>query len=183
MTRWYRAPEIILGAREYTKAIDVWSLGCILGELIGRTTLFPGEDYMDQISRMIAILGSPSIEDREFISVHGGRQFIDSLPLRQPMPWTALFDEQNPMALDLLSRMLTFNPKKRYTIEQCINHPYFADLHDPEQEPISKTPFDWSFDNFTPTKAKLQQMIYDEALEFRVSKAPAENNLEIAASK
>ena len=69
MTRWYRAPEIILGACEYTKAIDIWSLGCILGELIGRTTLFPGEDYMDQISRMIAILGSPSIEDRGFISV------------------------------------------------------------------------------------------------------------------
>ncbi len=47
VTRWYRAPEVILGAREYTKAIDVWSLGCILGELLGRTSMFPGEDYMD----------------------------------------------------------------------------------------------------------------------------------------
>ena len=48
-TRWYRAPEVILNASEYTKAVDVWSIGCILAELLGRTPLFPGEDYLDQV--------------------------------------------------------------------------------------------------------------------------------------
>ena len=49
VTRWYRAPEVILNASEYTKAVDVWSIGCILAELLGRTPLFPGEDYLDQV--------------------------------------------------------------------------------------------------------------------------------------
>lgn len=49
ITRWYRAPEVILNASEYTKAVDIWSIGCIFAELIGRTPLFPGEDYLDQV--------------------------------------------------------------------------------------------------------------------------------------
>jgi len=92
------------------------------------------------------------------------------------MPWTALFDNYNPMALDLLSRMLMFNPIKRYSIEQCINHPYFVDLHDPGQEPLSKAPFDWSFDNFVPTKSTIQNMIYNEALEFKIKEKSAQGN-------
>ena len=55
VTRWYRAPEVILNASEYTKAIDIWSIGCIFAELLGRTALYPGEDYLDQIQRVISV--------------------------------------------------------------------------------------------------------------------------------
>jgi len=60
ITRWYRSPEVILKASKYTKAVDIWSVGCIFAELLGRTPLFPGEDYLDQIQRTIAVLGTPS---------------------------------------------------------------------------------------------------------------------------
>jgi len=77
-----------------------------------------------------------------------------------------LFPKQNPIALDLLSKMLVFNPNKRYTIEQCISHPYFEGLHNPEEEPICEEPFDWTFDEVELTKENLQNMIYEEALKF-----------------
>ena len=86
------------------------------------------------------------------------------------MAWNQLYDNADPMALDLLSRMLSFNPYKRYTIEQCISHPYFQGLFTPGDEPVSEKPFDWSFDNFEPSKSMLQQLIYKEALEFHPKK-------------
>lgn len=72
MTRWYRAPEVILNASEYTKAVDIWSVGCILAELFGRQPLFPGEDFLDQVQRIISVLGTPSSEDMKYI---GKRSF------------------------------------------------------------------------------------------------------------
>ena len=82
MTRWYRAPEVILNASEYTKAIDIWSIGCIFAELLGRTALFPGEDYLDQIQRVISVLGSPSYEDLSYIANEHALMFVKGLPKR-----------------------------------------------------------------------------------------------------
>lgn len=62
--------------------------------------------------------------------------------------------------------MLVFNPKKRYTVEECITHPYFEGLHNPDEEPISDIAFDWKFDDIELTKENLQSMVYDEALKF-----------------
>ena len=83
---------------------------------------------------------------------------------RTKQTWASLFPNANPVALDLLGKMLTFNPKKRYTVDQCISHPYFEGLHDPEQEPITSRPFDWSFDDVELTKENLQNMVYEESL-------------------
>jgi mitogen-activated protein kinase 1/3 len=98
VTRWYRAPEIILKASEYNKAIDVWSVGCIFAELLGRTPLFPGkvlmietQDYLEQIQRIISILGTPSHEDQKFITNDGALKYIRSLPKRSKQNWKVLF--------------------------------------------------------------------------------------------
>ena len=125
VTRWYRAPEVILNASEYTKAIDVWSIGCILAELLGRTALFPGENYLDQIQRIISVLGTPSLDDISYIENDQALNFIKSLPRRSKQFCKNLFPEANSICLDLLSKMLTFNPNKRFTIEECLSHPYF----------------------------------------------------------
>ena len=126
VTRWYRAPEVILNASEYTKAVDIWSVGCILGELLGRTALFPGENYLDQIQRIISVLGTPSYDDISYITNEQALKFIKSLPKRSKQPFDKLFTKANPLALDLLENMLTFNPHDRYTVEDCLAHPYFA---------------------------------------------------------
>lgn len=166
MTRWYRAPEVILKASKYTKSIDVWSVGCIFAELLGRTPLFPGKDYLEQIQRIIAILGTPSAEELSYISNEGALKYLKGLPKRTKQKWETLYPNSNSQGLDLLSKMLTFNPDDRYTIQQCLAHPYFEGLHNPEDEPTCSQPFDWAWDDFILTKDKLQSMVYDEALAY-----------------
>jgi mitogen-activated protein kinase 1/3 len=80
VTRWYRAPEVILSASEYTKQIDTWSIGCILGELLGRSPLFPGDDYLDQVQRIICVIGTPTESDMCFVGNPSARRFIQRLP-------------------------------------------------------------------------------------------------------
>ena len=92
------------------------------------------------------------------------RKYIKTLPRRNRQTWSTLYPKANPVALDLLGKMLVFNPLKRYTVEQCLAHPYFEGLHDESAEPLCEGTFDWSFDNFKPTKEKVQEMIYDLSL-------------------
>ena len=68
VTRWYRAPEIMLSEDDYSMAVDLWSCGCILAELLGRKPIFPGEDYIHQLQCIVEILGTPSEEDMDFIT-------------------------------------------------------------------------------------------------------------------
>lgn len=166
VTRWYRAPEVILSSSEYSQQIDVWSIGCIFSELIGRAPLFPGEDYLDQVQRVIGVLGTPSSEDMHFISNAAARRYIHKLPRREKMKWSSIYPKANPVALDLLDKMLVFNPHKRWTVKQCMGHAYFRDLHNPAEEPTSEVPFDWTFDNFEPTRDIVQTMVYEEGLKF-----------------
>ena len=128
VTRWYRAPEIILNASEYTKAIDIWSIGCIFAELLGRTAIFPGENYLDQIQRVISVLGTQTYDDISFISNQQALEFLKSLPKRSKQNFKNLFPNANPLGLDVLSKMLEFNPNKRFTAEECLSHPYFEGL-------------------------------------------------------
>ena len=166
ITRWYRAPEVILCPSHYAKAVDIWSVGCIFAELLGRQPLFPGDHYLDQIQKIIAVTGTPKMEDLNFIQKKDAKEFFLKLVKRTKLTWSSLFPNANPIAFDLLEKMLTFNPKKRYTVDQCISHPYFEGLHDPEQEPIATATFDWTFDAVELTKENLQSMIYDESLYF-----------------
>ena len=164
ITRWYRAPEVILCPSHYSKAVDIWSIGCIFAELLGRQPLFPGDHYLDQIQKIIGIIGTPKDDDLDFIKKKEAKEFLLKLVKRTKLTWSSLFPNANPVALDLLGKMLTFSPKKRYTVDQCISHPYFEGLHDPEQEPITTKEFDWSFDSVELTKENLQSMVYDESL-------------------
>ena len=68
VTRWYRAPEIMLSCQEYTKAIDIWSVGCIFAELLGRKPLFPGDDYIHQLQIISDVIGTASDEDLKFVT-------------------------------------------------------------------------------------------------------------------
>ena len=79
-------------------------------------------------------------------------KYIRCLPKRSKQHFQTLFPKANPVGLDLLSRMLVFNPDKRYTVEECLAHPYFEDLHEPDEEPLAEEVCDWSVDKFEPTK-------------------------------
>lgn len=80
--------------------------------------------------------------------------------------WSTLFPKANPVALDLLCKMIVFNPDKRYSVKKCLSHPYFEGLHNDDEELCCEKRFDWSWDDFEPTKDMLQGMVFDESLKF-----------------
>ena len=166
ISRWYRAPEAILSPDDYKKPVDIWSIGCILAELLGRQPLFPADNNLDELQKIISVLGSPSESDIEYITDPKIKNFVNRLAKRTKQSFNLMFSNANPVALDLLGKMLTFSPKKRYTVEQCISHPYFEGLHDPEQEPTAESTFDFSFDKDSLTKEKLRNMIYEQSMRF-----------------
>lgn len=138
-TRWYRPPEIILSWKTYTKAIDLWSVGCIFGELLGRKPMFPGSDSQAQIKLIMDFLGSPSEEDMAQIKQPKARSFLSNLPKRDPSNAKVVFpDVKNEKALDLLRKLLVFNPAKRLTTEEALKHPYLEALHCPDDEPVGE---------------------------------------------
>ncbi|CCE83843.1 Piso0_004433 [Millerozyma farinosa CBS 7064] len=169
-TRWYRAPEIMLTFQEYTTAIDVWSVGCILAEMLIGRPLFPGRDYHNQLWLIIEILGTPNMEDYYNIKSKRAREYIRSLPFVKKVPLKQIFNDEtiNPLAIDLLEKLLVFNPAKRITVDNALLHPYLRLYHDPNDEPVAeKIPED--FFDFDKHKDKLtiedlKKLLYDEIM-------------------
>lgn len=124
-----------MNASEYSKAIDIWSVGCIVAELLGRTPLFPGEDFLDQVQRIISVLGTPSMEDMKYIGNKDAIKYIKSLPKRSKQKWNVLFPNISPELSELLTQMLSFNPDKRITVEECLLHPFFEEYMEGEEIP------------------------------------------------
>ena len=173
VTRWYRAPELIL-LQEYSCAVDVWSAGCIFAELLGmqiesvkdhhdRVALFPGKscyplsndnldnaennkslqddrDRVDQLSVIFDIIGSPSAEDVEQIPDETTREFLKQLPEKNPTDLKDLYPGAEEGALELLHLMLQFNPRKRVTVDQILDHAFFSDIRNKALEIVADKP-------------------------------------------
>lgn len=146
VTRWYRAPELLLSCSEYTSAIDVWSVGCIFAELLGRKPLFPGKDYVHQLNLITNTIGSPSDEELHFITSDKAKRYIRSLPKNERVDFSRVWKGANKSAVDLIDKMLVFDPTRRITVEKALEHPYLASLHDPSDEPTCHKPFEFAFD-------------------------------------
>ncbi|XP_061597822.1 mitogen-activated protein kinase 15 isoform X2 [Cololabis saira] len=135
-TRWYRAPEILLGSTRYTKGVDMWSLGCILGEMLVGKALFPGTSTFNQIEKIMSAIPHPSPEDILAIKSEYGSSVIQRMLLKPQGHLEELFQPTVPPdALDLMKGLLVFNPEKRLTAEQALQHPYVAKFHNPAKEP------------------------------------------------
>lgn len=147
VTRWYRAPEIMLNCLHYTEAIDVWAVGCIFAEMLLREPLFPGNDYIHQLKLIIKFLGTPKQEDIAFVKNVKALRFLAKLSISKPKKWRDVFsgNDVNPLAIDLLTRMLMFNPAKRISVEEALQHPYLATFYD-AVDITPSPPFDFSFD-------------------------------------
>nr|AAN32906.1 MAP kinase-like protein [Colletotrichum gloeosporioides f. sp. malvae] len=165
-TRWYRAPEIMLSFQSYTKAIDVWSVGCILAELLGGRPFFKGRDYVDQLNQILHILGTPNEETLSRIGSPRAQEYIRNLPFMPKKPFPQLFAQANPDALDLLDRMLAFDPSSRFSVEQALEHPYLHIWHNASDEPDCPTTFNFDFE-VVEDVGDMRKMILEEVYRFR----------------
>lgn len=165
-TRYYRAPEIMLTWQKYDTEVDIWSVGCIFAEMIEGKPLFPGKDHVHQFSIITELLGSPPSGVIDTICSENTLKFVQSLPYRDPIPLTERFKDVEPDAVDLLSKMLVFDPRKRITAAEALSHPYLAPYHDPTDEPVAEEKFDWSFNNADLPVENWKIMMYSEILDF-----------------
>ncbi|PIO15863.1 hypothetical protein AB205_0045010 [Aquarana catesbeiana] len=161
-TRWYRAPELMLSLHEYTQAIDMWSVGCIFAEMLGRKQIFPGKNYIHQLQLIMTVLGTPSSQVIRAIGAERVRAYIQSLPSRQPVPWTSLYPQGDRKSLDLLSKMLRFDPRERISVCEALRHPFLSKYHDPDDEPECVPAFDFDFDKQILTKEQIKEAIVAE---------------------
>jgi serine/threonine protein kinase len=177
VTRWYRAPEVMCSIQQYDAKIDVWSVGCILAELHGRKPLFPGQDYIRQVNLMFSVLGTPSAEDMEFITNPKAKKHIESLTPCSPQPFSELYKKASPAAIDLMTKMLQFNPAKRISVDEALAHPYFDKLHNPKKEIECKEKFDFTFEREEMNDDSIRAFMWDECFEFRKELAARKDEL------
>ncbi len=125
VTQYYRAPEILMGARHYTNAVDIWSVGCIFGELLGRRILFQAQSPIQQLELITDLLGTPTLSDMKYACDAAKRHMLARGP--KPPSVTALYTlsaSATHDAIHLLCQMLCFDPEKRVGVAEALNHPY-----------------------------------------------------------
>jgi mitogen-activated protein kinase 7 len=196
-TRWYRAPEIMLSFQSYTKSIDIWSIGCILAELLGGRPFFKGRDYVDQLNQILHILGSPDEETLMRIGSPRAREYVRNLPYMGKKSWLRLFPhpplpatsnnphkshaeqeedkmnyaawvnavEEHDRGLDLLDKLLSFDPTRRITCEQALDHPYLRDWREADEPYVPPPLFNFDFE-VVEDMGELRKMILSEVVRF-----------------
>jgi len=190
VTRWYRAPEVILITqdREYLPRIDMWSIGCIMSELLQmqrenvpdaakREPLFPGkscfplsakdpfayQDRMDQLNVIFEVIGTPSKETIKECCNEQCQRYLLSLPKKEKASLKSKFSGTSEAGLDLLENLLNFDYRKRFTAEQALAHPYFDDVRDNDAE-IRHENVNFDFEDIKLEMKTLRELIVDEVL-------------------
>ena len=127
-SRYYRPPELVVGATIYTTQVDVWSMGCVIAELALNKPIFPGKSATDQFLEIMKILGTPSYE--QIKCMNDKFKGISKLPRIEPKPWKDVFKNKtnDELFIDLVSKLLVYEPTKRFSPYQALLHPYFDDL-------------------------------------------------------
>ncbi|XP_014229498.1 mitogen-activated protein kinase 14A-like isoform X1 [Trichogramma pretiosum] len=164
-TRWYRAPEIMLNWMHYNQTVDIWSVGCIMAELLTGRTLFPGVDHIHQLNLIMDLLGTPREKFMKKISSESAKSYIESLPPMKRKDFKQVFQGANPLAIDLLQLMLELDPEQRITAEVALSHAYFAQYSDPSDEPVS-SPYDHGFEDMDLPVQKWKELIFHEIINF-----------------
>ncbi|KAH8741576.1 cdc2-like protein kinase [Cryptosporidium ryanae] len=127
VTLWYRAPDVLMGSKRYSTSVDIWSIGCIFAEMITGKPLFPGTSDDDQLLKIFSILGTPNPKEwsqLQELPLWKQRTF----QVYERKSWDSIFPGFSKSGIDLLSKMLCFDPNKRISAKDAMEHAYFDDL-------------------------------------------------------
>ena len=166
-TRWYRAPEILLGSTRYGVQADMWSVGCIFGELLGGKPMFPGTSTLSQINKVLEVTGKPSKEDIDSINSELAPTMLENVVINKTKSLKALYPKATEDELDLLSKLLQFNPNKRIDVNTALEHNYVKDFHSQysDTEIVCDKPIHVPIDDNVKYPAKeYRKRLYDEVL-------------------
>ncbi|KAJ7295271.1 hypothetical protein O6H91_03G001800 [Diphasiastrum complanatum] len=168
-TRWYRAPELCGSFfSKYTPAIDIWSIGCIFAELLTGKPLFPGRNVVHQLDLMTDFLGTPSAAAIARVRNEKARRYLGSMCKKPSVSFFQKFPSTDPLALQLLARLLAFDPAERPTAEEALADPYFKGLANVDREPSAQpiTKMEFEFERRKINKDDVRELIYREILEY-----------------
>ena len=167
-TRWYRAPELLLGNENYDTKIDIWSVGCVLAEMLLRKPFLMGSDWKNQLFLILDLLGKPDVKSIGFVDNEKAREFLKNYDAKTVSSLKQQFDnvDSNDPALDLLAKLLSFNPNERVSVDEALQHPYLADLYCPDDEPTSQPmpSEEFEFEGLELNKEQIKDCIYEEIL-------------------
>lgn len=168
-TRWYRPPEVLLGSTRYMKGVDMWAVGCILGELILTKPIFPGRSTAHQLELILEITGAPSQEDIASTQSQFAETMLRGIRCPEKKPLSKLIPQASPEAIDLLEKLLRFNPTQRLSAEEALEHPYVAKfLTGKPALPVATAPITISLpDDTRYTVAEYRDRLYHEMAEER----------------
>ena len=156
----------MLSSHHYSKKIDVWSVGCTFAELLSKKFLFPGDNYIAQIKLIIDVLGTQDDKDLNFISNSSAKNFVMQFKNIPKKDFNKILKGANPNAVDLVEKMLVFNPEKRYSIEQCLNHPYLKAMREGMEDPVFHGKINLDFDDKNITLSELFVYLVKEISSF-----------------
>jgi len=171
VTRWYRAPELMLVRSGYFEAVDLWSVGCIHVELLTRAPLFPGDNHVDMLRRIGAVLGFNADEDLNWVPADSLEEVAGLLghckmPQKPTNPLESSLPQASAECLQLSRSFLSFDPNRRITAKDAIAHAYLAHLRNPMGEKLAEKTFSWDFDRFEATTDAIKERVYDEVAHY-----------------
>lgn len=126
VTLWYRAPDVLLGSRQYNTSIDIWSAGCIMAEMFSGRPLFPGTGNEDQLQKIFRLMGTPS--ERSWPGISSFPEYKPNFTVYATQDLRLILPQMDQLALQLLLSMLVLRPDGRISAADAMNHPYFNDL-------------------------------------------------------
>uniref|UniRef100_A0A674DQU4 mitogen-activated protein kinase n=1 Tax=Salmo trutta TaxID=8032 RepID=A0A674DQU4_SALTR len=180
VTRWYRAPEVILNWMHYTQTVDIWSVGCIMAEMLLGKPLFKGNDHLDQLKEIMKITGTPTADFVTKLQSQDAKNYIRSLPKVPKKDLHFLFSKASSDAVCVLERMLLLDPERRVSASEALAMPFFSEFREPEEETEAQ-PYDHSMDNTDLLLEQWKRYTFTEILSFRPAateiKDPKETSL------